>query len=126
MWRHFFFSRENVSSRVNSGSIHDDMPLVLSAEISEFSKFSESPVTIDTIVLPIGQTLRLLALDLFGSREFWVYIFMENRDKIKNPNRVASGTMLIVPDKSRYFIDADNPRSIARAKSIGEELLKQY
>lgn len=102
------------------------MPLVLSAEISEFSKFSESPVTIDTIVLPIGQTLRLLALDLFGSREFWVYIFMENRDKIKNPNRVASGTMLIVPDKSRYFIDADNPRSIARAKSIGEELLKQY
>ncbi|WP_298646114.1 hypothetical protein [uncultured Proteiniphilum sp.] len=77
-------------------------------------------------VLPAGKTLRLLALDLFGNREFWVYIYLENRNKIHNPNRVPSGTELLLPDRSTYSIDAADPQSIAKAKSLGNEVLKKF
>ena len=81
---------------------------------------------VEKIILPEGKTLRLLALDLFGDREFWVYIYLENRDKIPNPNRVPSGTELLLPDKSAYSIDAADPRSVAKAKSLGDEVLGKF
>lgn len=77
-------------------------------------------------ILPEGKTLRLLAQDIFGDREFWVYIYLENRDKIPNPNRVPSGTELLLPDKSVYSIDAADPQSVAKAKSLGDEILGEF
>jgi len=70
-----------------------------------------------------GKTLRLLALDLFGNREFWVYIYLENKLQIKNPNRVLAGTELRIPDASHYGINADDPQSVMRAKEVGERAL---
>src|SRR5690554_7497541 len=40
----------------------------------------------ESVILSKGQTLRTIALDLFGSKEFWVYIYQENKHNIKNPN----------------------------------------
>lgn len=81
---------------------------------------------IEKTFLPQGKTLRLLALDLFGNREFWVYIYLENKDKISNPNRVPSGIELLLPDKSAYSIDAEDSQSVAKAKSLGNEVLKNF
>lgn len=81
---------------------------------------------VKTIILSKGQTLRLLALDLFGNREFWVYIYLENREKIHNPNRVPSGTELVLPDRLTYSIDAADPQSVAKAKSLGDEVLEKF
>ncbi len=71
-----------------------------------------------------GKTLRLLALDLFGNREFWVYIYLENKSRIKNPNRIPAGTELRIPDASRYGINADDLQSVMRAKKVGERSLE--
>ncbi|MPN53224.1 hypothetical protein SDC9_200888 [bioreactor metagenome] len=76
------------------------------------------------VILPQGKTLRLLALDLFGNREFWVYIYLQNKDKIPNPNRVPSGIELVLPDKSIYFINAADSQSVLKAKSLGTEILR--
>ncbi|MDR1743262.1 MAG: HU family DNA-binding protein [Dysgonamonadaceae bacterium] len=80
----------------------------------------------DTVTLTAGKTLRLIALDKFGSREFWVYIYLKNKDKIKNPNVIPIGTKFLLPDPSEYDIDADNPKSVAKAKEIGDEALKKF
>jgi hypothetical protein len=68
----------------------------------------------------------LLALDLWGNREFWVYIYLTNKDKIPNPNKVPSGTILVLPDISVYSINAADPHSVAKAKSLGNELLGNF
>lgn len=73
-----------------------------------------------------GKTLRLMAEEHYGNREFWVYIYLENKGKISNPNRVPSGTVLLLPDKSNYSIDATNPQSVAKAKTLGDEVLKKF
>jgi len=45
------------------------------------------------------------------------------RDKIENPNVVAVGTPLIIPDPSEYGIDASDTLSIAKAKALGKRFL---
>ena len=84
------------------------------------------PIAQEKVVLEKGKTLRLLSLDLFGSKEFWVYIYLENRDKIHNPNTVPIGAELLVPDRTVYSIDATDTEAIAKARSLAEEILKKF
>lgn len=86
-------------------------------------EISMPPREIKKVRLAPGNTLRLLALDLFGSREFWIYIYMENKDRIKNPNQVPGGLELIVPDQTKYDIDANNPNSVSKAIEMGAKIL---
>jgi len=76
------------------------------------------------ITLQKGETLRLLALNLFGNREFWIYIYLANKNNIPNPNVVPVGTELTIPDSSRYHIDASDPQSVSEAKTLGDHLLR--
>ena len=80
----------------------------------------------EKIQLAPDKTLRLIALEKFGNREFWVYIYYKNKNKIKNPNIVPVGIELIMPDKSEYDIDASNPQSVAKAKALGDMELKKF
>lgn len=72
-----------------------------------------------------GRTLRLIALDKLGNREFWVYIYMKNKDKIKNPNVVPIGLELELPSMDEYLMDANNPEDVAKAKALGDDLMKE-
>lgn len=80
----------------------------------------------EVVVLSGGKTLRILAEEKFGNREFWIYIYLKNKSKIKNPNIVSVGTELIIPDLSEYDINASNPQSVAKAKALGENELKRF
>ena len=80
----------------------------------------------ETVTLTSGKTLRLIALDKFGSKEFWVYIYMKNSDKINNPNVVPIGTELILPANTEFDMDAKNPESIALARKTGEDLMRKF
>ncbi|ULB34445.1 MULTISPECIES: HU family DNA-binding protein [Proteiniphilum] len=77
------------------------------------------------IMLEEGKTLRLLALELFGNKEFWVYIYLENKKNIQNPNIVPSGTYLLIPDPSTYRFDLSDPQSVAEAKALGDKVLNE-
>ena len=70
-----------------------------------------------------GRTLRLIALDKLGDREFWIYIYKINRDKISNPNVVPIGLMLEIPHENEYPMNANNPDDVAKAKKLGEKLI---
>ncbi|MDO5664679.1 MAG: HU family DNA-binding protein [Bacteroidia bacterium] len=86
----------------------------------------EVPKSLEKIVLEKNKTLRLVAEEKFGNREFWVYIYLKNKNKIKNPNVVSVGTELIIPNSSEYDIDASNPQSIAKAKALGDSELEKF
>lgn len=81
---------------------------------------------VEKVVLPAGKTLRLLALDKFGSREFWVYIYYKNKDRIKNPNIVPIGTELVMPGADEFDIDRFNAEFILRAKALGDKELMKF
>ncbi len=72
------------------------------------------------------RTLRLIALDKFGNKEFWVYIYMINKDIINNPNIVPVGLVLELPHVNEYPMDANNPEEVAKAKKLGDEVIKGF
>ena len=77
------------------------------------SVISASPLAAPE-VKPVIETIRsgvfltTLARKYFGHKAFWVYIYEENKDVIKNPNQVPIGTRLTIPSASKYDIDANN------------------
>lgn len=79
---------------------------------------------IETVRLGKGETLRILAERLFGNREFWVYIYLENKHIIPDPNRVPAGISLLIPDIQKYGIDAADPASVQSAKQQGDSLFQ--
>lgn len=66
--------------------------------------------------------LTKMARKYYGSYEFWVYIYEENKAKISNPNQVSPGLVVVIPPAEKYGIDKDNPESVARAKEKAAKL----
>ena len=71
-----------------------------------------------TRVIQPGERLTTIALEEYGDKIFWVYIYMENKDLIPNPNTVKSGVKVVIPAPSKYEIDKNNPESIRKAEEI--------
>ena len=101
--------------------IHLDEPKVVVDSIE-----SEELLPRKTAKMSPGRTLRLIALNKLGDREFWVYIYMINKDKIENPNIVPVGLVLDLPYENEYPMNANNPDDVAIAKKLGDELIKNF
>lgn len=86
-------------------------------DISE-TNATEDSATYDTVT----STLAQLSRKHFGSYEFWVYIYEENRDVISNPDRVEPNTRVRIPDAAKYGIDAHNKASINKALKKSQEI----
>lgn len=82
-----------------------------------------SPQWLDTVVVEAGTRLTLLSLSYYGDKVFWVYLYIANRDVIKDPNRVPAGASLRIPMPDRYRIDAADKESVARATKLQREIL---
>ena len=75
-------------------------------------------------VLKAGERLTLVALEHYGDKSFWPYVYEVNRDKIKSPGLVTVGMKLYLPDPAYFGIDANNPESIRKAKNAAAALNK--
>ena len=82
--------------------------------------------SIKTVKMTPGRTLRLIALDEYGNREFWVYIYLKNKQSIENPDVIPIGFELVLPNKSEFDIDKDNPEMVAKAKRLGDQEMKKF
>ena len=95
------------------------------------SVISASPLAAPE-VKPVIETIRsgvfltTLARKYFGHKAFWVYIYEENKDVIKNPNQVPIGTRLTIPSASKYEIDANNRTSVEKAKALAAKIQSRY
>lgn len=79
-----------------------------------------------TATIEQGMTLRMLGLEHYGNKSFWVYIYQENKNKISNPNNVPLGTVLSIAPKEKYGIDSKSPESVKKARQIEEQIFKEF
>jgi nucleoid DNA-binding protein len=78
------------------------------------------------VKMTAGQRLTLLALEYYGNKMFWVYIYEYNKSKIgSNPNVIPVGMELSIPAKNVYGIDANNAASVEKARQLQAEIVSR-
>ena len=65
-----------------------------------------------------GSRLTIMSKRYFKSKDFWVYIYEANKDKISNPDEIAIGTLIRIPKLDPRLIDITNPRCLLKAKEL--------
>ena len=106
------------------------------SEMEKDSVLKDSVISVSPLaapeVKPVIETIRsgvfltTLARKYFGHKAFWVYIYEENKDVIKNPNQVPIGTRLTIPSASKYDLDANNRASVEKAKALAAKIQSRY
>ncbi len=81
---------------------------------------------ITTVTTKRGDRLNLIALEYYGNKLFWVYIYEHNKSKIANPDNIDVGIQLEIPAKRTYNIDANDPASVKRASVKQSEIMSKY
>lgn len=76
-------------------------------------------------VIKKGSRLTSLALQYYGHKIFWVYLYQANMDSIKDPNNISIGTKIRIPAPSLYNIDAKDKSSKMRATALQKEILEK-
>ena len=74
------------------------------------------------VIMDPTMTLTVIAQKYYGSKIFWVYLYIANRTRIKNPNVVPSGTIIEVPAPEVYGIDVHDSASVRRANELAAEI----
>ncbi len=82
--------------------------------------------TVYDVITP-NNNLNSLAQKHYGNKVYWVYIFLDNQDKIKNPNNVIVGTKLRIPPKAQYDVsETDESANIQAALNKQSEIFTKY
>lgn len=72
-----------------------------------------------------GQRLTTIALDNYGDKNYWVYIYLYNHKIIKNPNSVNVGMKLLVPKLDKSLVDGSNPVTMEMASEVRRALVEK-
>ena len=102
-----------------------NQPVEQKAEPKEFHRLMGADGQPVTVTLNPGERLTIVALNQYGDKAFWPYIFDVNSDRLKAPNLVQAGMKLYLPDPAFYDIDANDEASLRKAKNRGAQLLKE-
>jgi nucleoid DNA-binding protein len=71
-----------------------------------------------------GNRLTIISKRYYGSKDFWVYIYEANKDRISDPDNIAVGTIIRIPELDPKLIDVSNPRCIQKAKELHDIYVK--
>ena len=69
----------------------------------------------EVVRIQAGDRLTRFSLRKYGHKAFWVYIYEENRGRIKDPDNIPIGTTITLPQASKYKIDARDTNSVNKA-----------
>jgi nucleoid-associated protein YgaU len=92
---------------------------------SAIAPLPTTPAKVVTDTVRPGRFLATMARRHYGNYKFWVYIYLENRDKIPNPDNLPAGTVLVIPPAEKYGIDASDPASVSRAEAAIRHIEKR-
>lgn len=121
----------------NSGTpeeiiLHDTIYIekTVKQEVAKDSAKVENPVAqqqkVVTDTVRANRFLTQMARKYYGNPEFWAYIYIENQDKLKNPNTIAPGTVVVIPPAEKYGIDSKSKESVNTATRKCQEILNKY
>lgn len=77
---------------------------------------SSTAVVTDTV--RAGNFLTKMARRHYGDSKFWIYIYLENKDKIADPDNLPDGLVVTVPPAAKYGIDAADKESVRKAEQL--------
>ena len=114
---------ETVAAPVDSTSVSSDS-VVAPVPADSVTTASEAPATeipatapaVITDTVAPGNFLTVMSRRHYGKPDFWVYIYLENKDKIADPDNLANGLVLVIPPREKYGIDPANPESVKKAR----------
>jgi nucleoid DNA-binding protein/nucleoid-associated protein YgaU len=72
-----------------------------------------------------GNRLTIMSKRYYGSKDFWVYIYEANKEKIPNPDIISEGTLIRIPKLDPRLIDVKNPRCIEKAKELHDVYVRK-
>lgn len=97
----------------------------ISLETKDNDIATVNKIVTDTVTR--SRFLTTMSRKYYGGRfEFWVYIYEENKDKLGNPDRIPPGTVVVIPDRSKYDINPSDEASIERALAKGRDIYNTY
>lgn len=73
-----------------------------------------------------GYLIHDIAKRFFGNKDYWVYIYEENKAGISNPNNMQPGQVLVVPSAEKYGIVPGDAESLRKARNKAAEILRKY
>lgn len=76
----------------------------------------------EQVCLRPGDRLSRLALKKYGHKAFWVYIYEENRMRLKDPDNIPVGAVITLPAATKYQIDPTDTNSVNRALLLQRSL----
>lgn len=108
---------------VQHDTIYVESSPIVPDSIQNISEIEQKQV-LDTI--KANRFLATMARNHYGRMEFWVYIYLENKDVIKNPNHIPLGTTVVIPPTSKYGIDPNSQKSVEDAEIKCNEVLNTF
>lgn len=85
---------------------------------------SASVTTEVTDTVRPGNYLSVMSRRHYGNPKFWVYIYLENKDKIKDPDNLENGMVLVIPPREKYDIDPSSKESLEKAQREAYNILR--
>jgi nucleoid DNA-binding protein/nucleoid-associated protein YgaU len=104
------------SLAISGDTVTTELPKAETEEVTEV-KEAKPPVNKKRTISK-GERLTLIALEEYGNKIFWVYLYEENKDIIKNPDIVPPGLTIQIPPVSKYNIDKNDQKSINKAQTL--------
>ncbi len=81
--------------------------------------------TIDTI--KAGKTLTSMSRKYYnGGKDFWVYIYLYNKDVIRRPDDVPAGKVIKIPQLHPSMVNPSSHESVNAAKDVKESYLRLF
>ena len=90
-------------------------------ETSVFDQPREYTEFIADVRVPDGGRLTLISQKYYGHKDFWVYIYEANKEKIQNPDKVEVGTLVRIPKLNPELINLDNSESLVYARKLHDQ-----
>ncbi len=89
----------------------------------EIAEIVEYPIYIT--IMP-GVNLMTLSKKYYGHKAFWVYIFMDNRDVIPNPNNITVGKKIKISSPDPQKINSQSDVCLKKAEELQSKILNEY
>lgn len=80
---------------------------------------------IDTVKIDHGLRLTLISLEHYGNKQFWVYIYLANKDRFPDPNNIPVGSKIYIPRPEKYGIDKDSKKSLDEAAALQTKIINK-
>lgn len=107
-----------------AGKVSDSSSAKVSGSI--FEQPREFTVFIATVTIQKGSHLTLIAEKYYGHRNFWVFIYEANKDKISNPDALPAGFKVKIPLLNPALVDASNPECVEYGRRLEIKYVNEF